>query len=46
MHKEIFTEIYNKNSWQSNESFSGPGSSYNRTHNLRKELVKLIKNII
>ena len=43
MHKEIFTEIYNKNSWQSNESFSGPGSSYNRTHNLRKELVKLIK---
>ena len=27
MHKEIFTEIYNKNSWQSNESVSGDTDS-------------------
>ena len=43
MHKQIFSEIYLENSWGSKESISGPGSTYNRTHNLRKELVNLIK---
>lgn len=41
--KSIFTDIYENNRWKSNESRSGPGSHISRTHNLRNNLLKVIK---
>lgn len=37
----IFTEIYNNNMWENDESVSGPGSTLEYTKNLRKELILL-----
>jgi len=43
MSQEVFTEIYSKNHWKSNESRSGTGSELKATKNIRKELPKLFK---
>lgn len=41
--KDIFTDIYNKNAWRSNESVSGPGSTLEFTTQLRSELPKIFE---
>tara|TARA_B100001123_G_C15344266_1_gene1036291 strand:+ start:1341 stop:2060 length:720 start_codon:yes stop_codon:yes gene_type:complete len=41
--EEIFSKIYKNNYWGSNISKSGPGSDYNNTIKIRKELPKIIK---
>jgi hypothetical protein len=41
--KDIFTKIYNNNSWQGDFSRSGPSSNLRRTEELRKNLPILIK---
>ncbi|MDS1031047.1 class I SAM-dependent methyltransferase [Porphyromonadaceae sp. NP-X] len=38
----IFTEIFKKNSWSSQESFSGTGSTLEQTYFLRQELIRII----
>lgn len=43
--KEVFTEIYTKNHWSSAESVSGPGSEYEQTKNLIKDLEALISEL-
>lgn len=44
MHNETtFTEIFKRNLWGNGESVSGPGSTFQYTANLRKELPALIK---
>jgi hypothetical protein len=40
---EVFTEIYQKNRWNSKESISGEGSELEQTKTLRINLEKLIK---
>jgi len=44
MHKNrhIFTEIFKNNSWSSQESFSGTGSTLEQTYFLRQELTRII----
>ena len=39
-----FLIIYKNNYWDNSETVSGPGSTLKTTHNLRKELKKVIKN--
>jgi len=41
--KDRFSYIYSSNFWPSKESVSGPGSELENTSNIRKEIVKLIK---
>jgi len=43
--EEIFTYIYKKNCWLSQESISGPGSELRVTHNMRQALTTLIKRL-
>jgi SAM-dependent methyltransferase len=43
MSKEIFTEIYEKNLWASEESKSGSGSEIRNTEAIRRELPILLK---
>lgn len=45
MTQEVFTKIYNNNSWGSAESVSGGGSELGNTVNLRKNLDYLIKSL-
>jgi SAM-dependent methyltransferase len=45
MSKELFTEYYNKNSWNGKESLSGPGSDYEQTKYLIPELQILLKEL-
>ena len=40
--KRIFTKIYENNSWKSDESVSGPSSTYNRTSDIRTALPKFL----
>jgi 2-polyprenyl-3-methyl-5-hydroxy-6-metoxy-1,4-benzoquinol methylase len=42
--KDYFERVYEKNSWLSEESVSGHGSSLEQTKELRKELRKVIKD--
>ena len=42
--KDIFTNIYLKNTWGDKDSFSGPGSNLNQTKVVLKELSKIIIN--
>jgi hypothetical protein len=41
--KNIFQEIYKKNTWKNNESVSGPGSTLHSTHVIRLHLPLLLK---
>lgn len=41
--RKVFTRIYKKNAWNSEESVSGPGSTVEVTANLRRELPGLLK---
>lgn len=41
--KSIFTDIYNKNAWRSNESVSGPGSTLEFTTQLRTVLPRIFE---
>lgn len=41
---DLFTDIYKKNSWNSDESPSGPGSELGNTRNLIEELPFLLRN--
>ncbi|MCD8497655.1 MAG: class I SAM-dependent methyltransferase [Alphaproteobacteria bacterium] len=43
--KQIFTEIYNDNKWECEESISGPGSTLEETAHLRPELEKLFREL-
>lgn len=43
--QDIFTEIYNNNYWQSNESASGPGSSLSQTESLIKDFENLLNEM-
>lgn len=43
--REIFTEIYNDNKWQCDESISGPGSTIEETAHLRAELEQLFAEL-
>jgi hypothetical protein len=40
----LFTTIYDYNLWGNPESVSGPGSTLKYTENLRKELLKIVKD--
>jgi len=40
--RQIFTEIFKNNSWSSQESFSGTGSTLEQTYFLRQELTRII----
>jgi len=40
---DIFTKYYNDNFWGDNESISGPGSTIERTENIRKAIPEIIK---
>ncbi len=40
--QEVFSDYYRENSWGSDESLSGPGSTLEYTENLRRELPRLI----
>ncbi len=41
--KDKFSYIYSSRYWPSKESVSGPGSEMENTRNIRKEIIKLIK---
>jgi hypothetical protein len=43
--KDIFTNIYKHNLWESRESVSGPGSSLAQTRTIIKQLSLLIKQL-
>jgi hypothetical protein len=43
--REVFTKIYNNNSWKSTQSVSGVGSETKQTETLVKELGKLINDL-
>lgn len=45
MSKQVFTNYYQKNSWQGKESVSGPGSDYEQTKFLIPELEILIRDL-
>jgi hypothetical protein len=45
MRKEVFTTIFNNNSWGSSESFSGMGLEIKNTVSLRKNISYLIKSL-
>lgn len=42
--EEVFTRIHDQNMWGSRESLSGPGSEFQSTENLRRELPVLVKD--
>ena len=42
---EVFTEIYRQNSWASDESRSGPGSTLERTVIIRRELPAVLEEL-
>jgi hypothetical protein len=44
-HPRIFEHIYQQNSWQSDESRSGPGSTLERTEVLRRELPAVLTRL-
>ncbi len=43
--KDIFTEIFRQNTWGSEESRSGPASSFQRTAEIREALPKLFQRL-
>jgi SAM-dependent methyltransferase len=43
--QNVFTTIYEENSWKSDESVSGPGSTIEYTQNIVKELPRIISDL-
>ncbi len=42
---EVFTDINKKNTWKSDESLSGPGSTLNNTVNIRNKLPEIVREL-